>query len=139
MQTQTPTVEDYIAQLIGQPFEWGVLDCYTLIFNWLKLRYPTNRLPDFRGWYSNVKEARSVAMAHKWGKSLPAAFDIRVVPYGESRPGDLMFVNEGGFECGHLVGLEHVYSVYPGQGVLKIPKTLYRLGQPSIIKIEGVI
>lgn len=100
---------DYINQTIGLPFEWGVRDCILYAIGAIEAMMGCEGIkPEFT--YRTRQEA--LAFAKNWSlidgmKHQIQAYEVR---HHFHQPGDIAIVNQGGFECAHVVFDRRAYA-----------------------------
>jgi hypothetical protein len=90
---------DYLATILGQPFQWGTMDCNTVALGWLDTLAGTAELAQVRGRYTDQETARQFQLEH--GRTLRAVLieaGAELVAKGPAfaQPGDFLVVDTAG-------------------------------------------
>lgn len=121
---------------VGTPFAWGGTDCAILAFEALDAMAGGNLAAQYRGEWNTELGARRFQIKHRTDllKVILRAGCAPVEPHFQQR-GDLLIVEENGFQCAHVcMGLRSLSS-WPDMGVhwcrtlhlLKRGAAVYRL------------
>lgn len=119
-------------------FKWGVNDCYTFVYDFLKEKYPENKLPNLKNKYSTKEEAIKLAKIYKWDIELEKAFII-------TKPKDLInddivIIKQNNLECAHLYRNKKLYSMQEDKYLIGIPVLAFKMFGAKMFnyRIRGV-
>lgn len=133
----------YLDLAKSKPFRWGEHDCQTLINNWLRIRYPGNKLPQLT--YTNNLGAYRQSVKFDWLVELGKAFRISFVEdskYLQSEDIILEIPKQKAIQSAHFVFGDSIVTLKPckkdNQAFRSIPKAYVDSYIPSIwVRVLG--
>ncbi len=110
--------------IVGQPFEWGRTDCWTLTVQAIDLALGTKLARRYRGRWRNEAEARAYAEAcGETAADVLREVGAREIPPAFAARGDILERKQDGLPCvAPVVGRLALVSA-PGHAVMLLPLT----------------
>ncbi len=114
-------LHQWLAEQVGRPAAWGMLDCNTLVLSWLATCSGHRVIDEVAGRYTD--EAEALAFARDYGRDLEAvllAAGARGISEAELEPGDVVLVKDRArpWWRGHIiVDRDTFVAAWPGRGV----------------------
>lgn len=115
-----PRLEAWARKRVGDAFEWGQTDCNVLALEAVDIQRGTETAALLRGKYHSHLGAQRFQLRESWdlGAVLAGAGLRPVVPGEALELGDIVFAEQGGFACSHVVlGQRYALSVTVDDGV----------------------